>query len=655
MNPKRISRRIAACLAAILALRGQSAAPGDATESRIYVVGASDSSFPYDFMGSDGVLKGFDIDILEAVMRSEHMKYRVVAAPVDQIIVRFKAGEFDFMAELVQQSDFNSFAEFSVPVINTSMGIVVRNGSGIVKLEDLAGKTVAFVNQGSLGVRYLGDHHIGFKADFELNPLTSLQAVADRRADATILGRFTAQALIDYNHIAGLKLVDTSMAGYDLRRSFAVHRGDAELLARLNEGVADIERNGDYQRIYGQWKLKYDTRRFTRGEVLDWGVVALVAAFIAALWGLLRQRRLHRALSAQTREISSQRTLLQALYDHIPIGMTVVATAPAGGPQVVLKNREADAMTAEASRHLISEVVARRPPGGGEFQFDHEDRATSRTYLVTVVPLTDSGGETGSLCVLSDDITERRRTEAEVAQSRKLRAVGELVGGIAHEFNNLLTPILLKTGELQMTRPDGEELKQELEVIAGAALRGAELTRRLLTFARKSDNRPENIDVARLVEGCFKLLCNTVDRRIIWESAVPAGLPRFWFNETDLNQILMNLLLNSRDTLLEKLELPHGSDWQPRVRAGESPRPGGIRHRAEHARKRLAGRMAETFGKRQRHGDAGEREGEDVRAVLHHQGGWKGNRTWPCDHLAHRDRGGRQRAPHVDARDGNHV
>jgi two-component system, cell cycle sensor histidine kinase and response regulator CckA len=569
-----------ASLAFVVALQGKPATPDDSAADRIYVVGASDSSFPYDYIGSDGTLKGFNIDILTAVMRSEHMKYRIVTAPEDQIINRFRAGEFDFMPELVQEADFNSFVEFSVPIISTSMGIVVRADSGISGPEDLAGKSVAFVNKGSLGIGYLHDHHIAVTTVFELNPLISLQAVADGRADATILGRFTAQALMDVNHIPGLKLVDTSMAGYDLRRSFAVHRGDTALLERLNDGLANIERNGEYQRVYAQWKLKYDIKRFSQGEVVDWGVGALVAAFLAALWALLRQRRLHQALSAQTREVSAQRALLQALYDHIPIGMTVVA-AKTLRPQVVLRNREAETMTAEASQHLIAEAVARRPAGSGEFQFDYADAGNSRIYLVTVVPLTDSCGETGSLCVLSDDITDRRRAEAEIALSRKLRAVGELVGGIAHEFNNLLTPILLKTGELQMTSPDGEELRQELEVIAGAALRGAELTRRLLTFARKSDSSPENIDVARIVEGCFRLLSNTADRRIAWENAVSPGLLPFWFNETDLNQILMNLLLNARDTLLEKLALPHGAEWQPRIRVGASRLPPKAFHAGE--------------------------------------------------------------------------
>ncbi len=110
------------------------------------------------------------------------------------------------------------------------------------------------------------------------------------------------------------------------------------------------------------------------------------------------------------------------------------------------------------------------------------------------------------ICVLVEDITERKQQDAEVARSRKLRAVGELVGGIAHEFNNLLTPVMLKAGEIQISRPDDAELQQDVEVIVQAVQRTAELTRRLLTFGRKADHRAESRPAQAIAAGCFDLL-----------------------------------------------------------------------------------------------------------------------------------------------------
>jgi two-component system cell cycle sensor histidine kinase/response regulator CckA len=204
---------------------------------------------------------------------------------------------------------------------------------------------------------------------------------------------------------------------------------------------------------------------------------------------------------------------------------------------------------------------------------------------VTIVPLASGASGAPHLCVLAEDISARKLMDAEIAQSRRLRAVGELVGGIAHEFNNLLTPVMLKVGEIQLDWSSDTRLQHEMGVIAQAAKRAAELTRRLLTFGRKSEARAEPVRFNTVVANCFDLLRHTVDRRIVWESDLPDDLPPLLFNATDLNQVLLNLLLNSRDTLLEKLTSSSNPGWTPRIRviaaelppatlAPPKPRPG---------------------------------------------------------------------------------
>ena len=80
------------------------------------------------------------------------------------------------------------------------------------------------------------------------------------------------------------------------------------------------------------------------------------------------------------------------------------------------------------------------------------------------------------LCLLAADITEKRLHEIDAARARRLRALGELVGGIAHEFNNLLTPILLKASLLQGERPQDRELQEDLGVINQAATRASAIS-----------------------------------------------------------------------------------------------------------------------------------------------------------------------------------
>ena len=113
-------------------------------------------------------------------------------------------------------------------------------------------------------------------------------------------------------------------------------------------------------------------------------------------------------------------------------------------------------LSSEFRRHLAEVIL--QPPKEGEI-LHREDTLEKnlRVLKVTAVPLSPGVSGVARICVLAEDVTSRKQMDAEIAQTRKLRAVGELVGGIAHEFNNLLTPVMAcsKAGEIQMDgRPE---------------------------------------------------------------------------------------------------------------------------------------------------------------------------------------------------------
>jgi signal transduction histidine kinase/CheY-like chemotaxis protein len=200
------------------------------------------------------------------------------------------------------------------------------------------------------------------------------------------------------------------------------------------------------------------------------------------------------------------------------------------------------------------------------FKTEHHHESARRHYAITLVPL--SGSETTNrrqLCFLIDDITERKEIDTEIAQGRRLRAIGELVGGIAHEFNNLLTPIMLKIELLALEFARNPRLLEELETISRATKRGADLTRRLLTFGRQGDTNPEEVQLLTIVRANFDLLRPTIDRRITLVMNLNNTLPALFINPSDLHQIVLNLLLNARDTLMEKLARDATNSWDARI------------------------------------------------------------------------------------------
>ncbi len=168
----------------------------------------------------------------------------------------------------------------------------------------------------------------------------------------------------------------------------------------------------------------------------------------------------------------------------------------------------------------------------------------------------DDKGQLLMVNSVAHDITERKRAEEEKAnleaqleQAKKMESIGQLAGGVAHDFNNMLAVILghteLAMDELDPTQP----LFYNLEEISKAANRSAEITRQLLTFARKQNVVPRVIDLNEVVELTLKML-----RRLIGEDIDLVWLPRtgicqVQIDPVQIDQILANLCVNARDAI----------------------------------------------------------------------------------------------------------
>ena len=117
----------------------------------------------------------------------------------------------------------------------------------------------------------------------------------------------------------------------------------------------------------------------------------------------------------------------------------------------------------------------------------------------------EAGGVLGCF-VAARDVTEKRQLEAELRQSQKMEAVGRLTGGIAHDFNNLLAVIVGNMQLLARSLRESPRLLRQADTAMKAAMRGAELTRRLLAFARQQVLEPRVVDLNGLIGGMYELL-----------------------------------------------------------------------------------------------------------------------------------------------------
>ncbi|MDO9019623.1 MAG: ATP-binding protein [Myxococcales bacterium] len=159
-------------------------------------------------------------------------------------------------------------------------------------------------------------------------------------------------------------------------------------------------------------------------------------------------------------------------------------------------------------------------------------------------------------CVLSMDITQRKRSEAALARTeeqlrhaQKMEAVGRLAGGVAHDFNNLLSVVLSYTGLMLHNLPDDHPHHPDLHEIQRAGLRAAELTRQLLTFSRHRVVQPAVIDLNQLVAGMHRMIARLLGPAVEVTVLPGSELGRVKADAGQLEQVLMNLVVNARDAM----------------------------------------------------------------------------------------------------------
>ncbi len=147
------------------------------------------------------------------------------------------------------------------------------------------------------------------------------------------------------------------------------------------------------------------------------------------------------------------------------------------------------------------------------------------------------------------DITERRQLEEQFRQAQKMEAVGQLSGGIAHDFNNLLTVILGCAEFISQDAKENTRMSKMAEMILGAARRGAELTHRMLAFARRQTLQPAPVNVNRLLMEMEGLLRRTLSAEIDLEVARGGEDCVAVADPGQLESALLNLCLNARDAM----------------------------------------------------------------------------------------------------------
>ncbi len=163
----------------------------------------------------------------------------------------------------------------------------------------------------------------------------------------------------------------------------------------------------------------------------------------------------------------------------------------------------------------------------------------------------DQRGNVSQVVVVSRDVTEKKKLEAQYLRAQRMESLGTLAGGIAHDLNNVLAPILLSIDVLKRRFSDAESLKM-LTTIESSAFRGRDIIKQVLTFARGIEGERSLVQLRHLISEMGKIMGETFPKSVECMCETPKNLWLLNADPTQVHQIMMNLCVNARDAM------PHG-------------------------------------------------------------------------------------------------
>jgi PAS domain S-box-containing protein len=276
----------------------------------------------------------------------------------------------------------------------------------------------------------------------------------------------------------------------------------------------------------------------------------------------LRQLR-ETAVATVESKLRESDHLLRLHFDQLPVAKIAWDTSF----RVVTWNRAAEKLfgytSAEAlgqhaafivpeSERVQADAIWRELLGGRANESTHASLAKDGRTLQCEwhnAPLTSADGAFLGVCSVILDVTERARLQSALAQSQKMDAVGQLAGGVAHDFNNILAVILSYGTFVRDALPQGDERRDDIVEVLNAADRAAGLTRQLLTFTRQQPTEKRPTDLNRSLAQVHKLLVRTLGEHVTL-TVVPAARPAVVrIDPVQFDLIALNLAVNARDAM----------------------------------------------------------------------------------------------------------
>jgi two-component system sensor histidine kinase EvgS len=554
--------------------------PGAATAKSDVLQFRGNSDFsPYEFINDKNEPDGYNVELTQAIARQLGLKVHIELGQWSDVRQELETDKIDALTGVLYSKERDEVFDFSVPHVVISYAVFVRKDSTFQNPMDLMGKEV-------IVVKNVYAHDWLTQNDFTPHVITvarpeeALQLLSQGRHDCAVLARLHGIDLLRSMNTDNLKTIGPPVLTQKM--GFAVKAGNADLLAKINEGLYRVQASGEYDRIYRKWFSVYEQKRFQNwlmqiGKLLGLPLIALLV--LAGLW----IRSLKHLVARRTQTLKENQILLNRIAQGTPLP-TLVRDR---NGKLLLWNRACEELTgisaaAAAERaqnappgeatadpfllHLLTEKLpadseGKRQPARPQFLKSSPD-ATELEVCVpqlgdagcwlygTIVRFCDEQSHPIGIIETWQDLTDRKNLEKQLVHAQRMEAMGRLAGAIAHDFTNFLQAILVFAETAKFEISADSPVRYQLDGIQKTVFRAKELIHQIKVFSRQNLLVPKAIRLKAVVQKAVASVKNIVPDTIELRLSIDSDA-RIMADEVPIEQVVSNLCMNAVNAMGE--------------------------------------------------------------------------------------------------------
>ncbi|WP_338752768.1 transporter substrate-binding domain-containing protein [Bacillus sp. FJAT-52991] len=548
---------------------------------KVYKIAGEQHLAPFSFINEKGEFTGFSVALFDYIAANEDVEFEYIPMDLYQATDALQKGEVDAIMGMKYSAEQSARFAFSESYFTMADAVIIPNESAskVKTLTDLREKTIVMQEEPVSFDLLLNVRRVDFL--LALNPEDALQFLFMGRADAYLSNKWTAEYYLEK---AGKQTEYKVLDHLSVPSEFAVavNPGDTELLSLINRSLNHMEASGEYQQLYNEW--------FTSGtdeqlkQLKNWIVCLIVlitltfaVLYMTYIWNKRLQREVVKRTSAlavaneklevQRRAISDANAFKTQIINHMYYGILTFDESF----QLTSMNQSARQMLHLSDRKavqtddILEQPLIRRILHTYEHMWDKkmellkdeieiEHEGQTQFFLYRLIPLYEERGQMNGYLLTLADRSEARILEEKLATQEKMRALGQLVAGVAHEIRNPLTSMKMFIDLLPRKYEDSVFREELLKHVPEALHRMNRIVENLLDYARPKYPKKKMFAVEPFFQSLEAIIQPTLRKKgIQLHLKIESGM-MLYSDPDQMKQVMLNLMLNAVDAMENRSE-----------------------------------------------------------------------------------------------------